>query len=80
MLVQLMRRFQMLMWLSKVDASQVISLKFHNLRVVAPPQRRRFAGSGGRAWLRKNEGKQTKQAAKACVCRHAGEIGVVKLK
>ena len=53
MLVQLMRRFRMLMWLSKVDASQVISLKCHNLRVVAPPQRRRFAGSGGREWLRK---------------------------
>ena len=78
MLVQLMRRFQMLMWLSKVDASQVISLKFHNLRVVAPPQRRRFAGSGGRAWLRKNEGKQTKQSMQQR--RHAGEIGVVKLK
>ena len=55
MLVQLMRRFQMLMWLSKVDASQVrvISLKCRSLRVVAPPQRKRFAGSGGRAWLRK---------------------------
>ena len=53
MLVQLMRRFRMLMWLSKVDASQVISLKSRSLRVVAPPQRRRFAGSGGRAWLRK---------------------------
>ena len=55
MLVQLMRRFRMLMWLSKVDASQVrvISLKCRSLRVVAPPQRRRFAGSGGRAWLRK---------------------------